>query len=148
MKVITILHILLSLALGGFFIYAGVQKFIPKERKPSDPTEMVDAVTNNKYENPIPFKLSVKMLSTSGFLKFVGVLQILAGLLIVITQTRLIGLMLLLPLTINIFCFHLFMDNRMDENIETGSILLVNILLFLAYYKKLGTLLHSKILLK
>lgn len=104
----SIVHLILSLILGLFFIYAGAKKFIPKEHKanPNAKIELVNAVQNDAYENPVPFKLTVKMLSSSGFLKMVGILQILSGLMIVIPKTRLGGLIVLLPITINVFCIH------------------------------------------
>jgi putative oxidoreductase len=143
----SIAHLVLSVCLALFFIYAGSKKFIPKERKadPAGKIALVNAVQQEQYENPIPFKLAVKMMSASGFLKLVGVLQILSGLLILFPKTRLGGLIFLLPITLNVFCIHLFMDNRADENIETGILFGLNLLLLLAYRKKLGSLLNAKI---
>jgi uncharacterized membrane protein YphA (DoxX/SURF4 family) len=143
----SIVHLILCVLLGLFFIYAGVQKFIPKEHKanPNAKTEWVNAVQNDTYKNPLPFQLTVKMLSASGFLKMVGVLQVLSGLLILIPKTRMGGLIFLLPITINVFCIHFFMDNRVEENIETGIFLMLNLLLLLAYSKKMASLLDAKI---
>lgn len=137
-------HIALSIAFGLFFMYAGIKKFIPKKARVSSTTELVDAVSNNKIEKPISFKLAVKALKASGYLYMVGVFQILGGLLALFNTTRLLGLFVLLPLTINIFCFHLFMDNRMDENMETGLLLFANLLLVLFYTKKLKQILITK----
>lgn len=75
-------------------------------------------------------------MKQSGFLKMIGVAQILAGILMIIPITRIYGLLLLLPIIFNIFMMHLFFDNRMDENILTGVLFLINILL-LTYYKKI-----------
>jgi putative oxidoreductase len=143
----SIVHLILSVVLGLFFIYAGIMKFVPKEHKgnPNAKTELVSAIQSDHYENPVPFQLTVKMLSVSGYLKMVGVLQILSGLLILIPKTRMGGLMVLLPITINIFCIHFFMDNRASENIETGIFLGLNVLLLLAYSKKIASLLDAKI---
>lgn len=146
MKIIRILHILLSIAIAGFFIYSGSKKFIPKPApsKPVDNSAFVTAFETNHFESPTTFKMGVKALKVSGFLKMVGVFQILAGLLILLSTTRLIGLLILLPITVNIFCFHFFMDNEVSENIETGAYLLVNILLVAYYYKTLGQLLLNR----
>jgi uncharacterized membrane protein YphA (DoxX/SURF4 family) len=147
MKSLKIPHLILSVALALFFIYAGTKKFIPRSKssKPDKNIELIQSVTTNFYENPITFQLCVKMLKTTGFLKMVGVLQILAGLLILFPFTRLVGLITLLPITINIFCFHLFMDNRIGENLETGLYLLINCLLIVAYYKTISTLFKAKV---
>lgn len=70
----------------------------------------------------------------------VGVFQILAGLFMLIPQTRLAGLLLLLPIILNIFTLHLFLDNRPDENIETGLFLMLTVALIAFYYKKIAAL--------
>lgn len=147
MKLIRILHIVLSIAIAGFFIYSGTKKFIPKppSTKPVDNSAFINAFEKNQFENPVNFKMGVKALKSSGFLKMVGVLQILSGILILLPITRLIGLLILLPITVNIFCFHFFMNNEPSENIETGSYLLVNILLVAFYYKHLKQLLLNRI---
>lgn len=139
-------HLIFSVALGLFFMYAGVKKFIPKPPplKPADNTEFFRAFEENKFESPVTFKMGIKALKTSGFLRMVGVLQILSGLLILFPATRLIGLLMLLPVTVNVFCFHFFMDNRPDENVETGFFLLLNILLLTFYARTLKSLILKK----
>jgi hypothetical protein len=51
--------------------------------------------------------------------------------------TRLAGLLLLLPIIFNIFFMHIFFDNRLDENIITGSILILTIFLCGFYMKNI-----------
>ncbi len=147
MKASRFIHAILCFALGAFFIYAGVKKFMPKGHKPKaqQTEEIIQAAQADHFENPLTFKVSVKMLKTSGFLKFVGILQMLAGLLILIPASRFVGLIVLLPLTVNVFCFHYFMDNRPEENLETGLYLLGNLVLLAAYYPKIRTLFNAKI---
>ena len=76
----------------------------------------------------------------SGFLDMISIIQILAGLLIIIPITRLIGLLLLLPIIFNIFFMHVFFDNRLHENIETGILLVINIILLIYYKRKVFSL--------
>ncbi|MEX1192957.1 MAG: hypothetical protein WEA99_13395 [Brumimicrobium sp.] len=145
--VLSYTHALLTILLAVFFIYAGVNKFIPKDR-PSNPKAnkaYIESIEKNSFENPISFRLAVKMLSASGFLKLVGVIQILAGLLMVIPRTRLVGLVFLLPITLNIFTFHFFMNNEMEENLKSGLFLFINLILIILYYKKLATLFKAKV---
>ncbi len=146
-NILSYTHALFAILLAALFIYAGVKKFIPKDRptNPKAKKEIIKAVETNNFDRPISFRLTVKMLSTSGFLKFVGILQVLSGLLILLPRTRLAGLIFLLPLTLVIFSLHVFMDNRMDENIETGLFFLINLVLMLFYLKKLGPLIHAKL---
>lgn len=141
-RIFKISHTLFSVFLAVFFIYAGVKKFIPKppSAQPPNNAEYIKAFEENKFESPVTFKMGIKALRSSGFLYMVGVLQILSGLLIIIPFTRLIGLLMLLPITVNVFCFHFFMDNRPDENIETGFFLALNILLCLFYINNLKLL--------
>ncbi len=138
-------HFIFSLALGIFFIYAGVKKIIPKPPPAKvDHSEFLKAFEENRFERPVTFKMGIKALKTSGFLKMVGVFQVVAGLLILLPLTRLLGLLVLLPVTINIFCFHAFMDNRPDENVETGFFLFMNLLLIAFYASRFKYLLVKK----
>lgn len=141
-----IAHLVFSVFLAGFFIYAGVKKFIPKPAPagPVNNSEFLRAFEENRFESPVTFKMGVKVLRASGFLKMVGALQILSGILILIPRTRLGGLLLLLPLTVNIFSFHFFMDNRPGENVETGLLLLLNLSLVFYYTDRLRCLLVEK----
>lgn len=145
-RILSYSHAILALCLAAFFVYAGIKKFTPKNRPVTAKSlqEIGNAVSENKYESPITFKLTTKSMRESGFLKVVGVLQILAGLLIFLPKTRLIGLGILLPVTINIFLLHLLMDNRPDENFETGLFLAVNLLLICFYWKRLKLLIVPK----
>lgn len=140
-KLVLFSHVVISIAFALFFMYAGVKKFIPKPTpKTVDNSAFIQAFTDNVFESPVTFKMGIKALKASGFLKMVGVLQILSGLLILFPRTRLIGLLMLLPIAVNVFCFHFFMDNRPEENVETGLLLAVNILLIAFYYHKLKAL--------
>lgn len=137
LKNLNLIHALFTVLLAAFFIYAGVKKFIPKPPRSEDKVALVEAVSSGIYAPPVAFKLTMKSFSQNGFLKMVGVFQILAGLMMLIPQTRLAGLLLLLPVILNIFTLHLFLDNRSDENIETGLFLTLTIFLMAFYYKKI-----------
>ncbi len=133
------IHIVASLLLALFFLNAGVKKFIPKPPRPANKTELIKAVEEDKYESPASFKLTMKAMKQSGFLHIIGVFQILAALLIAYPATRLLGLLVLLPIITNIFLLHVFMDNRMHENVETGLLLAVTLLLISYYYKNISS---------
>jgi uncharacterized membrane protein YphA (DoxX/SURF4 family) len=115
-----------SILLSVFFIYKGLTKHILGECKvyPADTSIPQD------YINVI------NALCYSGFLKVIGVFQILSGLLLIIPRTRLIGALLLLPIILNIFMLHLFLDNRPEELVETGIPLFLNLLLLILMYDK------------
>lgn len=144
------LHIAGCVGLGLFFVNAGVKKFVPKNRpvKPEMVVAWQQAVTENKFESPVSFQLTMASFRQSGFFKMIGVLQLISAVLLLIPRSRRAGLLLLLPVTINIFTMHLFMDNRIDENIETGLILLVNLLLLLPYARPLWRHIFSETTVK
>lgn len=131
-------HVVVSIVLALFFLNAGVKKFIPKPPRPTSNAVLIQAVTEDKYESPASFKLTMKAMKQSGFLYMIGVFQILAALLIAYPATRLLGLLVLLPIVTNIFLLHVFMDNRMGENVETGLLLAVTLLLITYYHKNIS----------
>lgn len=138
-KILSYAHAGLAIALAIFFMYAGSKKFMSSHR-PVDiekQIQLAEKVANNQFESPTTFTLTMKSMKSSGFLYVVGVLQLLAGLLLLFPKTRLIGSGVLLPVTLNIFLLHLFMDNRISENIETGAILMVNVLVLAFYWRTL-----------
>jgi putative oxidoreductase len=115
-----------SILLAAFFIYKGLTKHWLGECKvyPADTTIPQD------YINVI------NALCHSGFLKMVGALQIISGMLILFPRTRVAGSVILLPVIFTIFMLHLFLDNRPEELVETGIPLMGNILLIVLMYDK------------
>lgn len=135
-NIISYVHASLAVLLAVFFLNAGFKKFVPKPLKPIEAEELVQQIViEGSYRAPLGYKLTMNTMRQSGFLQLIGVFQLLTAILIIVPRTRLLGLLFLLPIILNIFFIHVFMDNRMHENIETGIPLGVNLLL-LAYYTK------------
>ncbi len=132
------IRILLSIALGLFFIYKGFGKLSSDKLKTLD-KELVEEyiIENDSYAPPVGYKIVMNTFKQSGYLAFVSIFQIVAGILIIIPVTRLTGLLLLLPIIFNIFFMHIFFDNRLDENIITGSILILTLFLSSFYVKNI-----------
>tara|TARA_B100000700_G_scaffold215267_1_gene236606 strand:- start:385 stop:828 length:444 start_codon:yes stop_codon:yes gene_type:complete len=134
------LHTIISIIIAIFFIYKGIDKFNDSVSE-LNKTDLKN-IENEKYidspkgEKPSGYKITMNTMKQSGFMKMIGMAQILAGILIIIPVSRIYGLLLLLPIIFNVFMMHLFFDNRIDENILTGGLLLTNILL-ISYYNKL-----------
>ena len=102
---------------------------------PIDENSLVTTIIDNSsYEAPVGYNIVMNTFKYSGFLDMISLIQILASILIIIPVTRLVGLLTLLPIIFNIFFMHVF-DNRVDENIETGFLLVINIILLLKYKK-------------
>ncbi|WP_447637670.1 hypothetical protein [Flavobacterium microcysteis] len=114
----------LAIILGVFFIYKGLNKHFLSECKVYEPDSPL----------PLNYRNLITALCTSGFTKVVGFLEIASGILLIIPRTRLLGSIVLLPVIITIFLFHLLIDNRPHELVETGIPLLAAILVFASYY--------------
>ncbi len=141
-----ILFIVLRLALGGFMIYGGIQKF----QKPiPSPIEVVEKA--NQFSSPEKKQTLQKILYISGakqtgyFWQVLGICELLFGLLLVLQGTGFIGALLLLPITLHIFLFHLFLEaDEIGELIQTGLLFTVNIVLVMKEKEKWKHLLWMK----
>lgn len=125
---------LLAILLGAFFIWKGLDKHFLNPCKVYGPDSTLPA----DYQN------LMTALCSSGFNKVTGTLEVLSGLLLIFTRTRLLGSIILMPVIITIFLFHAFIDNRPHELVETGIPLAVNIMVFASYYKHWKSLLWVK----
>ncbi len=101
-------------------------------------------IEKESYEAPVGYKITMNTMRQSGFLRLIAFFQVLAGILMIIPKTRFAGLLILLPIIFNIFFMHVFFDNRIGENIVTGVILTINILLCTYYYKRIRLILFDK----
>jgi hypothetical protein len=86
---------------------------------------------------PLAYQQVITAFCQSGFFKVVGFLQALAGLLLIIPKTRLLGAVILLPVVINMFLIHFFLDNRPEELWETGIPLAMNVVILLLNFGKI-----------
>jgi uncharacterized membrane protein YphA (DoxX/SURF4 family) len=140
----TTLHAILTILLALFFIYKGVDK-IPIKVKSITQEEIIETIIERgSYEAPVGYKITMNTMRQSGFLRLIAFFQIIAGILMIIPRTRLAGLLFLLPMIFNIFFMHVFFDNRIDENILTGSLLALNLILCSYYYKRIQLILLEK----
>jgi uncharacterized membrane protein YphA (DoxX/SURF4 family) len=138
------IHTTLTIILAVFFIYKGLDK-MPIKLKDISKEEIISTIVDKgSYEAPVGYKITMNTMRQSGFLRLISAFQILAGILMIIPQTRMAGLLLLLPIIFNIFFMHIFFDNRMHENIETGLLLAVNLALCSFYYKKILNILYIR----
>ena len=140
----TAIHSICSILLGIFFIYKGIDKMPIKLKEVSQEEITSTIIEKESYEAPVGYKITMNTMRQSGFLRLIAFFQILAGILMIIPKTRFAGLLILLPIIFNIFFMHVFFDNRIDENIETGILLGLNVILCLRYYKDLLPILYNK----
>ncbi|PHS67960.1 MAG: DoxX protein [Flavobacterium sp.] len=145
-KSISILFIVFRLALGGFMIYGGIQKF----QKPiPEPIEVVEKA--QKFASPEKESTLQKILYISGakqtgyFWQVLGICELLFGLLLIVQGTGFIGAIFLLPITLHIFLFHLFLEaDEVGELIQTGALFFINTALVLREKEKWKHLLWIK----
>jgi uncharacterized membrane protein YphA (DoxX/SURF4 family) len=145
-KSISILFIVLRLFLGGFMIYGGVQKF---QSPPITPIEVLEKA--NKFSSPENEPTLQKILYISGakqtgyFWQVLGFCELLFGFLLIIQITGFVGSLFLLPITLHIFLFHLFLEaDEVGELIQTGGLFAINIALVLKEKEKWKHLLWIK----
>ncbi len=124
-SILPIIVAVLSAALGIFFIYKGVDKHFLSECKAYGPDSPL----------PVDYQNLMTALCGSEFTKIVGFIEVLSGSLLVFPRTRLIGVIFFLPVIITIFLFHLLIDNRPHELVETGIPLTIALLIFAYHYK-------------
>lgn len=145
--VLRYIHAAFVIVLALFFISKGYQKFGPLKLRDKHITaanaELIvqKIVIEQNYAAPYGYDITMNTMRQSGFLKMIGAFQILAGLLMLLPQTRMAGLLLLLPIILNIFLMHFFFDNRPHENTETGALLGATFLLLLFYGQQLAAIL-------
>ena len=132
-----VIHTICTVILGLFFIYKGVDKIPVKLKAISQEDIIATIIEKNSYEPPVGYKITMNTMRQSGFIRAISFFQILAGILMIIPKTRLAGLLMLVPIILNIFLMHVFFDNRIEENILTGIILIINVVLCSYYYKRI-----------
>jgi uncharacterized membrane protein YphA (DoxX/SURF4 family) len=92
------LYLICRILLGALFVFSGVMKFLPMHAMPGMPPAAVEYFT---------------VMTSSGYLHVVGVLEVLGGLLLLAGVTVPMGLVILCPITVNILLFCcLFMGGK------------------------------------
>jgi uncharacterized membrane protein YphA (DoxX/SURF4 family) len=150
MKTIKILIIVLNLFVGGFLIYGSINKFgeTPKADK------IIEQVKKGEEIAPNDEVLMIKnyifgMKQTGYFWVFLGIAELLAGALLVSQVFARIGAIIALPITLNIFLFHLFLERlEVGELILTLVMLVANFILLGVSYTSWKTLLFDGDILK
>ena len=151
MKSLKIVFIIFNLILGGMMIYGGMEKF---EKPSPSPTEIVEKVKAGEEVAPSVEILKIKnyifgMKQTGYFWQFLGIVELLVGLLLISQRFSLLGAIMALPVTIHIFLFHLFLEpHEIGELIQMTGLLIINLLIIGKGYKYWKGILSDKSLLK
>lgn len=145
-KSIQIVFIILRLILGGVMVWGGIQKFqkpIPSSQEVVEKAE--------KFKSPDKESTLQKILYISGtkqtgyFWQVLGICELFFGFLLILQGTGFVGAVFLIPITLHIFLFHLFLEaDELGGLIKTAGLFLINILLVLKEKAKWEHLLWIK----
>lgn len=142
-----IFNIAIKLFLGGMLFYGGIAKF---QNPLPNANAMIEQVKSGKEIALDNDALMIKnyifgMQQTNYFWQFLGFAELLAGTLILSQIFSIAGAFVALPLTINIFLFHLFLEtDETGELIMTMTLMLINIWLIMVSYEKWKSILVDK----
>jgi uncharacterized membrane protein YphA (DoxX/SURF4 family) len=149
MKPIAILFIVARLGLGAMMLYGGYQKFSKPTPPPTEIIEQVEKEGSAKLKEDLQ-KLQRKnyifgMKQTGFAWQLLGVCELLGGLLLISQFLSLLGATLVLPITLHIFLFHLFLEpDEVGELVETALMFVANLAIILKEYPKWKSLLVIK----
>jgi uncharacterized membrane protein YphA (DoxX/SURF4 family) len=149
MKITTIIYLLLSLFVGGMMCYGGYQKFAKPIPAPTQMIETFEKEGVTKLKENIEV-LQIKnyifgMKQTNYFWQLLGICELLFGIMVLSQVMRFMGAVLLLPISLHIFLFHVFLEpNDLVELLQTALLLLANIALVAKEYPKWKSLVFIK----
>ena len=143
MKPITTFYVLLRLVLGGMMLYGGVQKFTKPLPEPVAVVEKARKFTDPGQQDTLQKVLYINGVKQTGyFWQVLGICELLFGLLVLLQGTSLVGALFLLPITLHIVLFHLFLEpDEPVELLQTAGLFAINVALVLKEYKRWKSLL-------
>lgn len=146
MSAARLLFIVLRLVLGGMMIYGGLDKFGQPMPEPVEVVEKAARFTAHGQESTLQKILYISGAKQTGyFWQVLGVCELLFGILLVLQYPAFAGAVLLLPITLHIFLFHVFLEpEAKGELLQTGGLLLINMVLVLKEWKGLRSLLWQR----
>lgn len=149
-KTIRIANLVLSLILGGMLIYGGLGKFSKTNPKPIEVVKKAEKFQQPEKTNTLQKILYINGMKQTGYLwQFLGLMQIICGLLLISQLFTTFGAIMAFPIVINIFLFHLFLESdEVGELLQTGGLLLINIWLLITDRKKLIPIIYQSEKLK
>jgi len=121
--------IILQLFLGGMMIYGSISKFETPFAETAEVVERANSYVEKDQNHIARLILYVSGMKQTGYLwLLLGLSELIFGLMVIWKKTSLIGGLFLLPITLNILLFHIFLEPD-----EIGE-LLVAIGLFLTNF--------------
>lgn len=142
-----IVHIVLRLILGGMLAYGGIAKF---SKPVPEPTQMIAQVQKGEDLTSNIKVLKIRnyifgMKQTGYFWPFLGIVEFLAGILLLSQVFGTLGAIVGLPVVLNIFLFHLFLKpDDIPGLLQTLGLLTINLWLIAVAYPRWKPLLMDK----
>ena len=131
MKIKKIILVGLVLFLGGFMVYGGICKFLAPKIDALELVSKSNALLEAGKITTLKKVLYISGMKQTGyFWELLGVCELVFGLLLFIPATRLVGVLLLFPITLHILLFHVFLDfHEAGELALTSGLFMANVLL-------------------
>jgi uncharacterized membrane protein YphA (DoxX/SURF4 family) len=130
----------ISLYVGGMMLYGGYQKFAKPLPAPTKMIEQVEKEGAEKLKNDpkLVLKNYVFGLKQSGFFwQFLGICELAFGLMVLSQFLQFLGAVFVLPVAVQIFLFHVFLEpDDVPELIQTGLLLLGTLALIFKEFPK------------
>lgn len=145
MKTIKIITLVLSILLGGMLIYGGIGKFSKENPSPVQVIKKAEKFQAVDKELTLQKILYINGMKQTGYLwQFLGIMQIVCGLLLISQVFTTFGAIMAFPIVINIFFFHLFLEfDEVGELLQTGGLLLINAWLLFKERKLLKSIIYQ-----
>ncbi len=141
MKAMTITFVIIRFALGGMMLWGGYQKFAKPIPNPLQIIEQIEKEGTEKLREDIN-TLKIRnyifgLKQTDYFWQLLGVCEILFGLMLISQFMGFAGAVMLIPITLHIFLFHLFLEpDDTNELIQTGLLFFANMVLVAKEFPK------------
>lgn len=126
-RIITVFTYLVRALLAYVYIPHGLEKLYTK----INVQEYIDFKLGQDFIN---FYL---IWEKSGYIWVIGIAQFLGGLLLLFRKTYLFGAVWLLPISIGMFCCHIFITHARDFLIFDALVLTMNLYLILLHFRSL-----------
>lgn len=119
-------------------VYGGIKKFEKSSPSPIEVVKKAEKFSSPEKENTLQKVLYINGAKQTGyFWELLGICELLFGLLLIFQGTGFIGAVFLLPITLHIFLFHLFLEaDEVGELVQTGLLFAINIILVLKEREK------------
>ena len=103
--------LVLQLFLGGMMIYGSISKFETPFAETAEVVERANSYVEKDLDHIARLVLYISGMKQTGYLWLVlGLSELIFGLMVIWKKTSLIGGLFLLPITLNILLFHIFLE--------------------------------------